>query len=89
MRILWRRFRAEGKISPDSIEPATLEGLCAHPINFIAGGPETVARKLIELHRQAPFDVANVEVRWDGLSHVDICRSLERLMTRVVPLIQP
>ncbi|WP_406693411.1 LLM class flavin-dependent oxidoreductase [Singulisphaera sp. Ch08] len=85
LRTLWRRFRQEGKIPADTREPANPEELCAHPINFIVGGPETVARQLRELHEQSPFDVANVEVRWAGLSHALVCDSLRRLLEDVVP----
>ena len=57
-----------------------------HPINFIVGGPESVARQLQELHEQVPFDVANVEVRWAGLTHDLVRDSLRRLMEEVMPL---
>lgn len=87
LRTLWRRFRQEGKIPAETREPANPEDLCGHPINFIVGGPETVARKLCELHEQSPFDVANVEVRWAGLSHERVCDSLRRLMEDVAPRI--
>ncbi len=81
LRILWRRFRREGKIPADAPEPDRPQDLCGHPINFIVGGPESVARRLGELHEQIPFDIANVEVRWAGLSHEMVCDSLRRLMT--------
>jgi alkanesulfonate monooxygenase SsuD/methylene tetrahydromethanopterin reductase-like flavin-dependent oxidoreductase (luciferase family) len=80
LRILWRRFRDEGKIPAGTPEPAAPADLCGHPINFIVGGPESVARQLHELHALAPFEVANVEVRWAGLSHELVCDSLWRLM---------
>ena len=67
LRILWRRFQQEGKIAPETPEPLSIADLSAHPINFIVGGPESVARQLGELYSQAPSDVANVEVRWSGL----------------------
>ena len=85
LRILWRRFRDEGKIPADTPEPAQARDLCGHPINFLVGGPESVARQLLELHEQVPFDVANVEVRWDGLSHELVCDSLTRLMAAAGP----
>jgi alkanesulfonate monooxygenase SsuD/methylene tetrahydromethanopterin reductase-like flavin-dependent oxidoreductase (luciferase family) len=88
LRILWRRFREEGKIAAETPEPHSPEDLCAHPINFIVGGPESVARELHELHDQAPFDVANVEVRWAGLRHELIRASLRHLMEDVMPLIE-
>lgn len=87
LRTLWRRFRHEGKIPAETPEPASVRDLCAHPINFIVGGPETVARQLIELYEQIPFDVANVEVRWAGLSHELVRDSLRRLMEDVMPLL--
>jgi alkanesulfonate monooxygenase SsuD/methylene tetrahydromethanopterin reductase-like flavin-dependent oxidoreductase (luciferase family) len=86
LRLLWRRFRQEGKIAAETPEPASPAELCGHPINFIVGGPETVARQLDELHREAPFDVANVEVRWSGLPHQLVRASLRRLMEEVMPL---
>jgi alkanesulfonate monooxygenase SsuD/methylene tetrahydromethanopterin reductase-like flavin-dependent oxidoreductase (luciferase family) len=85
LRTLWLRFRAEGKIAADTPEPADPADLCGHPINFVVGGPATVARRLRELHREAPFDVANVEVRWAGLTHALVCDSLRRLMKDALP----
>jgi alkanesulfonate monooxygenase SsuD/methylene tetrahydromethanopterin reductase-like flavin-dependent oxidoreductase (luciferase family) len=87
LRILWRRFRHEGKIPAETPEPVQIADLCAHPINFIVGGPESVARQLLELNREASFDVANVELRWAGLSHTLVRESLRRLMEDVMPLI--
>ena len=88
LRNLWRRFRDEGKIPAATPEPTRPEDLCDHPINFIVGGPETVANRLLELHEQAPFDVANLELRWAGLSHDMICDSLRFLMREVMPLVK-
>ena len=81
LRLLWRRFRSEGKIPADTPEPTRPQDLCGHPINFIVGGPASVARQLHALHEQVPFDVANVEVRWAGLSHEAVRDSLKRLMS--------
>ncbi|HEV3236325.1 MAG TPA: LLM class flavin-dependent oxidoreductase [Gemmataceae bacterium] len=88
LRILWRRFREEGKIPKDSPEPRLTENLCGHPINFLVGGPRTIARQLLELHDQVPFDVANVEVRWAGLTHEEVKESLTRLMQTVTPYLE-
>jgi alkanesulfonate monooxygenase SsuD/methylene tetrahydromethanopterin reductase-like flavin-dependent oxidoreductase (luciferase family) len=87
LRTLWRRFQREGKIPADLPEPTTIDGLCAHPVNFIVGGPDRVAAQLLDLHTQVPFDVANVELRWAGLSHQQVLDSLTRLMRDVVPLL--
>jgi alkanesulfonate monooxygenase SsuD/methylene tetrahydromethanopterin reductase-like flavin-dependent oxidoreductase (luciferase family) len=88
LRTIWRRFRDERKIPADTPEPDDPSGLCAHPINFLVGGPETVARKLLDLHAESPFDVANVEVRWAGLSHEQVLDSLRRLMEDVAPRLE-
>ena len=86
LRVLWRRFRDEGKIAARTVEPGAVAELCGHPINFIVGGAETVARRLGELHGECPFEVANVEVRWAGLSHELVRESLRRLMRDVMPV---
>jgi alkanesulfonate monooxygenase SsuD/methylene tetrahydromethanopterin reductase-like flavin-dependent oxidoreductase (luciferase family) len=88
LRILWRRFQQEGKIPGDAVEPTRVADLCGHPINFVVGGPESVAQQLRALHDQVPFDVANVEVRWAGLTHELVCDSLRRLVEDVMPLLQ-
>jgi alkanesulfonate monooxygenase SsuD/methylene tetrahydromethanopterin reductase-like flavin-dependent oxidoreductase (luciferase family) len=87
LRTLWRRFQREGKIPAEMAEPRNLQDLCAHPINFMVGGQDTVARQLLDLHQCCAFDVANVEVRWAGLSHQQVRQSLERLMTQVMPMV--
>ncbi len=81
LRKLWRRFQREGKIAAEMSEPRDIAGLCAHPINFIVGSGETVMRELNALHAESPFDVANLEVRWDGLDHAKVLDSLRLLMT--------
>ena len=86
LRILWRRFQQEGKIAAETPEPLHAAELCTHPINFIVGGPESVARQLRQLHDEVPFDVANVEVRWAGLTHELVRESLRLLMKKVMPL---
>ncbi|HEY2589181.1 MAG TPA: hypothetical protein VGI81_25785, partial [Tepidisphaeraceae bacterium] len=84
LRMLWRRFQREGKIAASHCEPTSVADLCAHPINFIVGGPESVAEQLLMLHEEVPFDVANVEVRWAGLTHDQVCDSLRRLKQDVM-----
>ncbi len=88
LRGLWRRFRDEGKIPAATPEPVDPRDLRGHPINFVVGGPESVARQLLGLHEQVPFDVANLEPRWLGLSHADTLDGLRRLMADVVPLLR-
>ncbi len=85
LRTLWRRFRDEGKIPATTPEPDDPRSLCGHPINFLVGGPERVAREIRSLRKRVPFDVLNVEVRWADLSHEQTCESLRRLMDEVAP----
>jgi len=87
IRVLWRRFQSEGKIPAGMPEPREVAELCGHPINFLVGGPATVARGLRDLHKQAPFDVANLEVRWEGLSHQLVRESLQRLARQVATMV--
>jgi alkanesulfonate monooxygenase SsuD/methylene tetrahydromethanopterin reductase-like flavin-dependent oxidoreductase (luciferase family) len=84
LRILWRRFQREGKIAADIAEPRDPAALCGHPLNFLVGSRATVMHHLEELHAQTPFDVANVEVRWEGLDHATVCESLRLLMSENV-----
>jgi alkanesulfonate monooxygenase SsuD/methylene tetrahydromethanopterin reductase-like flavin-dependent oxidoreductase (luciferase family) len=85
LRILWGRLQAEGKIPAGAVEPKSIAGLCAHPINFIVGGPEYVAKSLLEVHARCPFEVANVELRWAGISRERALDSLRRLVGDVLP----
>ena len=85
LRALWHRFRLDGKIPADAPEPTAIADLASHPINFVIGGPASVAQQLADLHAEAPFDVLNAEIRWPGLAHADALAGLDRLMTAVVP----
>jgi len=87
LRALWRHFQNEGKIAAGMREPARVQDLCTHPINFIVGGPETVARQLQVLHEYCPYDVANLEVRWPGLSCEATRECLQLLAQEVRPLL--
>lgn len=87
LRILWRRFQREGKITANLSEPADTRDLCAHPINFIVGGPQSVAQQLRDLHDAVPYDVANLEPNWDGLPRAMIDDSLHRVAEEVRPLL--
>ena len=86
LRILWKRFVAEGKIPPDRPEPErfTLENA---PGQFVVGGPETVAGFFASLHHRVPFDVLNVEPRWEGIPPDQVIRSLVRFTEHVMPLL--
>ena len=81
LRILWRRFRQEGKIPADCWSP-TAE-LCAGTRSTSSSADRSRSRERRELHNEVPFDVANVEVRWAGLTHELVRDSLRRLMEEI------
>jgi hypothetical protein len=85
VRTLWRRFREEGKIAKGTAEPGSIREMCGNPLNFIVDGAETVVRELMALHAEVPNDVANLEVRWMGLSHELVRASLGRVARDVAP----
>jgi len=87
LRILWRRFHSEGKIPREAREPDDPRELCRHPINFIVGDAESVTAQLMDLYRAAPYDVANLEVRWAGLTDDLIAASMRRLTEEVRPIL--
>ncbi len=82
LRLLWRRFVAEGKIPADRPEPQSFD-LTNAPGQFIVGGTETVGQSIYELQRRVPFDTFNIEPHWDGLSEEQVHASLRRLATPV------
>ncbi len=79
LRTLWRRFRLEGKIPDGTPEPDDPKVLARHPINFVVGDAESVARQLADLHRTAPYSLMNAEVNWPGLSQNAIHNCVRRL----------
>lgn len=89
LRVLWRRFRSEGKISAETPEPDDPWLLCGHPINFLVGGPASVAAQIAALRAETDFDVINLEPNWAALSPEQIRASIERLATQVRPALMP
>jgi alkanesulfonate monooxygenase SsuD/methylene tetrahydromethanopterin reductase-like flavin-dependent oxidoreductase (luciferase family) len=85
IRTLWRRFRSEGKIPASTPEPQDIQEVCGHPLNFLLGGPDTVARQIAELRAEAYFDVINLEPNWAGLEPKQIQSSISLLATEVRP----
>jgi alkanesulfonate monooxygenase SsuD/methylene tetrahydromethanopterin reductase-like flavin-dependent oxidoreductase (luciferase family) len=87
LRKLWRRFQQEGKIAAEVTEPADPRELCAHPINFLLGGPSSVARQIDELRRELAIDVMNFEPHWAGLTEDQVAGTIRRLALEVRPLL--
>jgi alkanesulfonate monooxygenase SsuD/methylene tetrahydromethanopterin reductase-like flavin-dependent oxidoreductase (luciferase family) len=88
LRTLWRRFQREGKIASDIVEPESLQELAAHPVNFVFGGPESVAGQIAQLHDYVPFDVLNAEPRWAALPANLVESSVCLLATEVRPRLE-
>jgi alkanesulfonate monooxygenase SsuD/methylene tetrahydromethanopterin reductase-like flavin-dependent oxidoreductase (luciferase family) len=88
LRTLWRRFHREGKIPSEKPEPHCVQELCDHPINFLVGGPETVARQIRELGQFVHFDVLNLEPEWKDLTQSQVHNCLRRIANEVHPLLK-
>jgi alkanesulfonate monooxygenase SsuD/methylene tetrahydromethanopterin reductase-like flavin-dependent oxidoreductase (luciferase family) len=80
------RQRRERAQYADLPRPATFEEACAR-VQFVAGGPETVAQAVRELRQQVPFTALHVQPRWQGLPHPRVMESIRRFQETVVPLV--
>jgi alkanesulfonate monooxygenase SsuD/methylene tetrahydromethanopterin reductase-like flavin-dependent oxidoreductase (luciferase family) len=87
LRILWRRFVAEGKIPAGRPEPErfTLENA---PGQFVVGCPDTVAAHFAELWHAAPYQVLNIEPRWAGLPPSMVHTSLRLFAGELMPRLE-
>ena len=85
LRTLWRRFRSEGKIPAETPEPSDPWELCGHPINFLVGGPASVAAQIAALRVETDFDVINLEPNWAGLTSEQIHGTIRGLAEAVRP----
>jgi alkanesulfonate monooxygenase SsuD/methylene tetrahydromethanopterin reductase-like flavin-dependent oxidoreductase (luciferase family) len=84
LRILWRRFQQEGKISREAAEPPTFD-LTNAPGQFLVGSPTTVIQFIQELQVRVPFDTFNLEPRWEGFSPSQVKQTIRRFAERVMP----
>lgn len=84
LRLLWRRFVAEGKIPKERPEPETFN-LENTPGQFLVGSPETVAQFILNLRKQVPFDTFNLEPRWAGLTPAQVQGTIRRVAEEVRP----
>lgn len=65
--------------------PKDFDEACAR-VQFIAGGPMTVAGVIRELYTQIPFSALHIQPRWNGLSPERVQSSIQRFQEDVVPL---
>jgi alkanesulfonate monooxygenase SsuD/methylene tetrahydromethanopterin reductase-like flavin-dependent oxidoreductase (luciferase family) len=84
LRILWRRFVAEGKIPRDRPEPERFN-LENAPGQFLVGSAQTVTGFIQDLHARAPFDTFNIEPRWEGFTPEQVHASIRRFADGVMP----
>ncbi len=56
-------------------------------VQFLAGGPETVAAEIRRLRQVAPFTALHIQPRWQGLSPADVEASIARFAQQVLPLL--
>ncbi len=77
-----RRERPQfaGLPAPESFEEA------CHRVQFVAGGPETVAEEVRRLYSAVSFTALHVQPRWQGLPPGRVQDSICRLQRQVVPL---
>jgi alkanesulfonate monooxygenase SsuD/methylene tetrahydromethanopterin reductase-like flavin-dependent oxidoreductase (luciferase family) len=87
LRILWKRFVAEGKIPKDRPEPKKFD-LENAPGQFLVGSAETVADYIRALRERVPFDTFNLEPRWAGLTPAQVQTTIRRVAEEVRPRLE-
>jgi alkanesulfonate monooxygenase SsuD/methylene tetrahydromethanopterin reductase-like flavin-dependent oxidoreductase (luciferase family) len=55
-------------------------------VQFVAGGPDTVAQAVRDLLAEIPFTALHVQPRWQGLAPEQVQASIRRFQQHVVPL---
>jgi alkanesulfonate monooxygenase SsuD/methylene tetrahydromethanopterin reductase-like flavin-dependent oxidoreductase (luciferase family) len=76
-----KRERAQYRDLPP---PADFDEACAR-VQFVVGGPDTVAKEIRELYRQVPFTALHIQPRWKGLPAERVQESLRRFQEEAVP----
>jgi alkanesulfonate monooxygenase SsuD/methylene tetrahydromethanopterin reductase-like flavin-dependent oxidoreductase (luciferase family) len=54
-------------------------------VQFVAGGPEVVARAIGDLRRRVPFSAFHLQPRWQGLAPSDVETSIACFLREVAP----
>jgi alkanesulfonate monooxygenase SsuD/methylene tetrahydromethanopterin reductase-like flavin-dependent oxidoreductase (luciferase family) len=65
--------------------PASFDEACRR-VQFVAGGPETVAAEVRRLAAAVPFGALHIQPRWQGLPAHLVQGSIRRFQEQVVPL---
>jgi hypothetical protein len=64
--------------------PADFDEACAR-VQFVVGGPATVAKEVQVLYEQVPFTHLHIQPRWKGLPPERVQRSIQLFQEEVVP----
>jgi alkanesulfonate monooxygenase SsuD/methylene tetrahydromethanopterin reductase-like flavin-dependent oxidoreductase (luciferase family) len=78
------RQRRERPAFADLPMPKDFNEACAR-VQFVAGGPETVAGIVKELYAQIPFTALHIQPRWKGLPPKSVQTSIQRFQEEVIP----
>jgi alkanesulfonate monooxygenase SsuD/methylene tetrahydromethanopterin reductase-like flavin-dependent oxidoreductase (luciferase family) len=78
------RQRRERPQYADLPQPKDFDEACAR-VQFVAGGPETVAELVRELYAQIPFTALHIQPRWKGLPPPRVQTSIQRFQEEVMP----
>ena len=78
------RQRRERPQFADLQMPVDFDEACAR-VQFVAGGPDTVAALVRELYEQIPFTALHIQPRWKGLPSQQVQTSIQRFQEEVIP----
>ena len=76
-----KRERAQDRDRPP---PADFDAACAR-VQFLVGGPESVAAEVVALYEQVPFTHLHIQPRWKGLPPKHVEASIRRFQEEVIP----
>ncbi|HEX2035829.1 MAG TPA: LLM class flavin-dependent oxidoreductase [Chloroflexota bacterium] len=84
--IMVERQRRERPQYADLPPPSTFDEACDR-VQFLVGGPHTVAAEVRRLYEQVPFTAMHVQPRWQGLAPELVQTSIRRFQEEVIPLV--
>ena len=84
VEILVARQRRERPAYANLPPPQSFDEACAR-VQFIVGGPQTVAAEVRRLGAAVPFSALHVQPRWQGLPAPLVEASIRRFQEEVVP----
>jgi len=85
VNLMVERQRRERPKFADLPPPVDFDDACAR-VQFVTGGPESVAQTVRELHAHIPFSALHIQPRWVGLSPAQVQASIGRFQEEVMPL---